>query len=248
MKLGTIKQGAKIQYNDNNKKEEQPHSGICEIFNKWILYWLECADAPLIIIQEINVMRLEHNTMRKFIFLAFIITQVDVNVMIQTTIQTDWRYFLLWLHTQTSKGIKFWFVSCVSCVCADPGPGLLHDNVLPGSESGNLLRLAVDLRHPAPLGCFTSERDRYRPTLLLFLFLLLLPFLLFLFLLPKQTLFSNACPSCDIRSRMSLVHDLSSNYQQAQCQCNTWVGSYGLLCVEKLISVIHFMKQYYEHV
>ncbi len=31
------------------------------------------------------------------------------------------------------------------CVCADPGPGLLHDDVLSVSESGDLLRLATDL-------------------------------------------------------------------------------------------------------
>lgn len=30
------------------------------------------------------------------------------------------------------------------CVCADPGSGLLYDNVLSGSESGDLLRLVID--------------------------------------------------------------------------------------------------------
>ncbi|KAG7242628.1 hypothetical protein INR49_020001 [Caranx melampygus] len=95
---------------------------------------------------------------------------------------------------------------------SDPGPGLLHDNVLSGSESGNLLRLAVDLsdiQHPwivshrsgtdidPPCSSFSPSSSS----------LLLLPFLLFLFLLPKQTIFSNACPSCDICSQMSLVHN-----------------------------------------
>lgn len=95
-------------------------------------------------------------------------------------------------------------------VPADFGPGLLHDDVLPGSESRNLLRLAID---PTALQCncivphqrgtdieapssssSSSSHDRlFSPTLSLF----------------------------DIPSWMLPVHLLSASYQPAPCQCTT---------------------------
>lgn len=47
---------------------------------------------------------------------------------------------------------------------ADPGPGLLHDNVLPVSESGDLLRLGDwPLWSLRAFGLFLIKKDKYSP-------------------------------------------------------------------------------------
>lgn len=65
------------------------------------------------------------------------------------------EYISEWLHTCTFAGINWWFVSCA---CADPGLGLLHDDVLSGSESRNLLRLAIDLSALQRTWCVSHQR------------------------------------------------------------------------------------------
>lgn len=58
---------------------------------------------------------------------------------------------------------------------------------------------------------------------------------------PAPPLLSSGCPLCDIRSWMSPVSFLA-NYQQAQCQCNTWVP---MVCS---VSKANFCDTFYETV